>query len=459
VDVVVFLTPGLGNASYLIGDGEEAVVVDPQRDVERFITAARDRRWRITAALDTHVHNDYLSGVLEVGARTGAELVLPAGGGYTFPHRGADEGATVTAGDLRFVARATPGHTPEHLSWEVHVGEAPQPSAILTGGSLLAGSVGRTDLLGPGRTASLTADQYRTIRRLAMLPDETRILPTHGSGSFCAAGPLVTDRVTTLGRQRLMNPLLTLTEEAAFAETLLAGLGEYPAYYRSMAPLNRAGPPVIGGVPIPDRLTVAAFVDRVTAGAWVVDGRPRGEFAAAHLPGSLNIELSETFAAYVGWLLPFDAPLVLVVPAPETEATSEAASQLHRIGFDHVLGVLGGGVDAWQQSGQQLSTYPTTTGQEVVDEQRRGEAGELLDVRQPIEWRDDGTVPGARTIFVGELPARLAELPRDRRITVLCRSGQRAAIAASLLAGAGFEVRLVAEGGAPDWPLPIEQPA
>jgi glyoxylase-like metal-dependent hydrolase (beta-lactamase superfamily II)/rhodanese-related sulfurtransferase len=451
VDVVVFLTPGLGNASYLIGSEREAVLVDPQRDVERFLTAADDRDWRISAVIDTHVHNDYLSGALEVRARTGAELVLPARGGYAFPHRRADEGDTVEFGDLRAVARSTPGHTPEHLSWEVHEGDAGPPAAILTGGSLLAGSVGRTDLLGPDRTPELTADQYRTIRRIARLPDATRVLPTHGSGSFCAAGPIVSDRVTTLGAQRRRNPLLALAEEPAFAATLLAGLGEYPAYYRSMAPINRAGPPVLGGVPVPATIAPDDVERRVGAGAWIVDARARTTFAAAHIPGSLNIELGDTFAAYVGWLAPFDAPLVLVVPEPTGEATIEAATQLHRIGFDHVRGVLRGGIDAWAATGRPLAAYPTVTAGEVVDAEGRGESVELLDVRQPIEWRDEGAVPGARRIFVGDLPGRLDELPRDRPITVLCRSGQRAAIAASILDRAGIEVRLVAEGGAPAW--------
>jgi rhodanese-related sulfurtransferase len=277
------------------------------------------------------------------------------------------------------------------------------------------------------------------------------VLPTHGSGSFCAAGPIVSDRVTTLGAQRRRNPLLALAEEPAFAATLLAGLGEYPAYYRSMAPINRAGPPVLGGVPVPATIAPDDVERRVGAGAWIVDARARTTFAAAHIPGSLNIELGDTFAAYVGWLAPFDAPLVLVVPEPTGEATIEAATQLHRIGFDHVRGVLRGGIDAWAATGRPLAAYPTVTAGEVVDAEGRGESVELLDVRQPIEWRDEGAVPGARRIFVGDLPGRLDELPRDRPITVLCRSGQRAAIAASILDRAGIEVRLVAEGGAPAW--------
>jgi glyoxylase-like metal-dependent hydrolase (beta-lactamase superfamily II)/rhodanese-related sulfurtransferase len=454
MEVEVFITPGLGDASYVLGAGGEAVVVDPQRDADRFLAAADRRGWRIAAVLETHVHNDYLSGALEIRARTGARIVAPGLGDYAFDHRPAGEGDSIAVGGLRIVARATPGHTPEHLSWEVHDADATDPAtptAILTGGSLLAGSVGRTDLLGADRVAELTAAQYRTLRRLATLPDDVRILPTHGSGSFCVAGPVIEERLTTLGLERARNPLLAAIDEPTFAERLLAGLGEYPRYYRHMAPLNRAGPPLIGSVPRPARLAPAAFAARAAAGARVVDARDRVVFAGGHLPGALNVELGDTFAAYVGWLVPFGAPLLLVLPEPLAEAAAEAATQLARIGYDRIEGVLDGGVEAWVDDGRAVRTYPTLSDREAAAEAGRGADLELLDVRQPTEWRDEGTVPGARRIFVGDLPERLAELPRDREVTVLCKSGLRAAMAASLLEAEGFRVRLVASGGAEAW--------
>jgi glyoxylase-like metal-dependent hydrolase (beta-lactamase superfamily II)/rhodanese-related sulfurtransferase len=454
MEVEVFITPGLGDASYVLGGGGEAVVVDPQRDVDRFLAAADRRGWRIVAVLETHVHNDYLSGALEIRARTGAQIVAPSMGGYAFDHRPAGEGDGVAVGELRIVARATPGHTPEHLSWDVHDVDATDPAAptaILTGGSLLAGSVGRTDLLGADRVAELTAAQYRTLRRLATLPDDVRILPTHGSGSFCVAGPVIEERLTTLGRERARNPLLAAIDESTFAERLLAGLGEYPRYYRHMAPINRAGPPLIGNVPRPARLTPAAFAARAAAGVRVVDARDRVVFAGGHLPGALNIELGDTFAAYVGWLTPFGAPLLLVLPDPLVEAAAEAATQLARIGYDRIEGVLDGGLEAWVADGRAIRAYPTLSDREAAAEAGRGADLELLDVRQPTEWRDEGTVPGALRIFVGDLPERLAELPRDREVTVLCKSGLRAAMAASLLEAEGFRVRLVASGGAEAW--------
>lgn len=451
MDVEVFVTPGLGDATYLVGSAGEAVVVDPQRDAGRFLAAAERRGWRIVGSLETHVHNDYLSGALEIRDRTGAPIVAPARGGYRFEHRPAAEGDVVEVGGLRFVARETPGHTPEHLAWDVNEAADPLPSAVLTGGSLLAGSVGRTDLLGPDRTAELTALQYRTIRRLAALPDRVRLLPTHGAGSFCVAGPTIEERVTTLGLERARNPLLAAADEPSFAASLLAGLGEYPRYYRHMAPLNRAGPALIGAVPQPPALGPAAVAAEIEKGGHVVDARDRLAFAAAHLPGSWNIELNETFAAYVGWMLPFDAPLVLVLPEPLAEAAREAATQLARIGFDHIVGHLDGGVDAWQAAGRPVRSYPTLRARDAAAAQAAGAAMELLDVRQPTEWRDEGTVPGARCIFVGDLPDRLSELPRDVEVTVLCKSGARSAIAASLLDRAGIPVRLVATGGSDAW--------
>lgn len=451
MDIELFVTRGLGDATYLLGSEGEAALVDPQRDADRFIVAAESRGWRISHVLETHVHNDYLSGALAVRDRTGAEIVAPARGGYGFAHRPADEGDVVEVGGLRIVARATPGHTPEHLSWDIHPTDAPVPAAILTGGSLLAGSVGRTDLLGRDRTAELTAAQFRSLRRLADLPDDVRILPTHGSGSFCSAGPVIRERATALGAERARNPLLAAPDEPTFAAALLAGLGEYPAYYAHMGPMNRAGPPPIGPIADAPRLDPAGTAVAVAAGVTVVDARDRHAFADAHIPGALNIELDETFAAYVGWLVPFAAPLVLVLPEPVGAAEREAVVQLLRIGFDDVRGILDGGLDAWQADGRAVDAFPTVGARTVVEEQVGGATLDLLDVRQPIEWRDEGSVPGSRRIFVADLPAHLAELPRDHEITVFCKSGARASIAGSLLAAAGVPVRVVAEGGIGAW--------
>ena len=455
MDIEPFATPGLGDASYLVASDGEAALVDPQRDAWRFLAVAAARGLRVTRVLETHVHNDYLSGALETRAATGAEIVAPARGRYSFRFRAADEGTAVEVGALRITAMATPGHTPEHLAWAVREAGSPDsapPVGVFTGGSLLVGTAGRTDLLGEARTGALTALQQASLRRLAALPPEVRILPTHGAGSFCSAGPAAPSRSTTIGAELAGNPILAMVESAGFRDALLGGLGRYPTYYARMAPRNRAGPTVLGGLPATPSLDPAGLARAITSGVRVVDARPRLEFAASHVPGSLNIELDDSFAAYVGWLLPFDAPIALLLPRPEEAARAEAVTQLLRIGFEHVVGYQAGGIDAWRSAGAEVATYPTTTMAAIYTEAAAGRMPPLLDVRQPIEWRDDGVIEGARTIFVADLPGRLGELPRDRRLTVACKTGGRAAIAASLLDAAGFDVRLVATGGQVGWP-------
>lgn len=450
MDLELIHTPGLGNASFVIGAGREAVVVDPPRDAWRVMAAADARGWRITHAVETHVHNDYLSGALELRAALGCEILAPARGRYAFAHRPMDEADSLELEALRLTARATPGHTPEHLAWEITTDDRAVPGAIATGGSLLVGSAGRTDLLGDEATEELTRAQFRSLRQLAELPDEVVVLPTHGAGSFCSVGPADAGRTTTIGRERARNPLLAIGDEEAFRLALLDGLGPYPTYYAEMAPINRAGPVVVGHLPDTPRIGPDALRAAVAAGAHVVDGRSRTQFAAGHIRRSLNIELTDSFASYVGWFVPFGAPVVLVLPEPLEDSIAEAATHLFRIGHDHIIGALDGGLDAWVDGGGTLGSYQVTTAAAARTEIARGARPLLLDVRYPYEWRDEGNVPDAIELSIGDLPSRLDTLPRDAPITVMCKSGSRASIAASMLDSAGFDVRLVTVGGAPD---------
>jgi glyoxylase-like metal-dependent hydrolase (beta-lactamase superfamily II)/rhodanese-related sulfurtransferase len=464
MDLELFVTPGLGDASYLLASGGEAVLVDPQRDAWRFVEAAQRRGWRIRHVLETHVHNDYLSGALETRAATGADIAAPARGGYEFEHLAIDEGDAIEIGSLRLTAWATPGHTPEHLAWAVEDLATTEPlanrtpEAVFTGGSLLVGSAGRTDLLGQALTDALTRDQQRTLQRLAELPDSVQVLPTHGAGSFCSAGPAASSRVSTIGAERFGNPTFALAgaEPAAFRAQALDNLGRFPDYYAHMAGINRRGPRILGRLILPPALDPAAFEAVAAEGVPIVDARDRQSFAAGHLAGSINIELDGTFAGYVGWLLPFGKPVLLVLPDDAPDALGEATTELLRIGYDWVRGWLEGGVTAWADAGRPTSTYDTTTMQELHAASTADPGARiLLDVRQPNEWASDGIVPGAERIFVADLPARIADLPTGSAVTVFCRSGSRAAIAASLLEGAGIDVELVAHGGAANWPGPL----
>jgi len=440
-EVVVIPTPGLGNSTYLVAVDGRAAAIDVPRDAWRIHDAAEQRGWHITHVLETHVHNDYLSGALELAASHGATIVAPAEGGYDFGCQPAREGFELDLGGAGLVARATPGHTPEHLSWELQDSRG-QPTTLFSGGSLLVGGVGRTDLLGLARLDEMTAAQYRTMRRLEELPDEVVVRPTHGAGSFCVAGDVDITGDATIGALRRWNPAFAAPDLAAFEGELASGRTLYPFYYRRMAPLNRRGPRLLGGPPAPHPMTTHAFAEARAAGAWVLDARDRWAFAELHVQGSWNIEAGDSFAAYAGWLLPYDAPLCLVVDSPEQEV--EVRDELSRIGYDHVLGHLGGGMDAWLAVGGETSSYETASWEAL----RTADPRQVLDVRQPYEWRE-GAIPGSRRVFVADLPGVVDDLADGSSYLVACRTGVRAAIAASILDAAGIAVRPVVDGGVP----------
>ncbi|HEX6230213.1 MAG TPA: MBL fold metallo-hydrolase [Actinomycetota bacterium] len=444
MELDLFVTPGLGDNSYVLSSGDEAIAVDPQRDVARFLEAARSRRARIRYAIETHVHNDYVSGAAELREAAGAEIVGPARARFAFPFRPVDDGEELPVGDLRLVALATSGHTPEHMSYVLHRGDG--PVALFSGGSLIVGSAGRTDLLGPEQAEELARAQFRTMRRLAELPNGVALLPTHGAGSFCATSPPGGERTSSLGAERASNPALADVDEETFVRQQLSGLMAFPDYYVHMAPINRAGPRVYGRVPLPPPLPAERVASLLSEGACLVDAREGSAFAAGHVPGSLNVPLEASFGSYVGWLVPFGSPVVLLLPG--RGALEEAATQLFRIGYERLEGHLDGGVHAWRAEGRGLASYPTLEVEDLLGELDRGEAGDVVDVRQRTEW-DEGHLDGSRHVFVGDLPDRLDGFDRTVRTTIVCASGHRSSMAASLLAREGVPVRLVARAGVP----------
>lgn len=451
VEYEIFITPGLGDNSYLLTSGGEAALVDPQRDAWRFLEAADRLKTRVRYVFETHVHNDYVSGACETRAATNADIVAPARGDYDFDLVAAEDGSEFRLGALRIVAIETPGHTPEHVAWLAYEDGNDTPAALFSGGSLIVGSAGRTDLLGPEHTDALTRSQFATMRRLSQLPDSLQVLPTHGAGSFCAASSPAMTRVTTIGEERLRNPALSEADEQQFIRHQLSGLMAYPAYYPNMAPINRRGPEVLGGQPEASPLSPEDVEARSQEGAWIVDTRNRFEFARKHIPGALNIELDSSFGTYVGWLLPFNTPLMLVLPDHGQHAMMrDAVMQLARIGFERVEGYLDGGVEAWPASGRGVQSYDLCDIDDVCHAVIDGDDPYLLDVRQQNEW-DAGHVPDSQHIFIGDLPQRIAEVPDDRTIWIACASGYRAAMAASILVREGRDVRLMAQSGIPEW--------
>jgi hydroxyacylglutathione hydrolase len=424
-------TPELGDRSYVISDGDTAVVIDPQRDLDR-LEPLLDDAGRVTHVLETHVHNDYLSGGLELARRLGAEYGVNAADHVAFARTPLRHGDLIAAGGLRIAVIATPGHTDTHLAYSITAGSATNGAgdgALFTGGSLLFGSVGRTDLCGPEFTRPLAHAQYASAQRLATLPGSTRVFPTHGFGSFCSSGGTSDATAGTLADELAKNGVFRADSEGAFVDDLIASLGAYPTYYAHMGPLNRTGP---GAVDLAAPVTVLSADEvraRIDAGEVVVDLRDRAAFAAGHLRGSTGITLGSQLATFVGWLIPFGAPLTLVASSPDELAA--ARRQLVRIGYDEIAGTTAPVADIAPTLAFRRAGYD-----ELAAERRPGDV--VLDVRR-AEERESGALAGAVHLPLHELLARLDEIPRGR-VWVHCVSGFRAGTAAGLLADLGYDV-------------------
>jgi glyoxylase-like metal-dependent hydrolase (beta-lactamase superfamily II)/rhodanese-related sulfurtransferase len=352
--LIPLVDEGLGNSAYLADlGGGRALAVDAPRDLRALRQAASRRGLRVAFAADTHLHADFLSGAVQLAADDGATVLAAAAGHRAFPHTALADGDEVDLGGLTLRALATPGHTDEHLSYLLLDGT--RELGVFTGGSLIVGSAARTDLLGASRTRELARAQYRSLRRLATLPDETAVWPTHGAGSFCSAPPGA-DRVTTIGAEKAANPLLAEPDEDAFAARLLASLGSYPAYFARLAEVNRRGPALLAGEPGLPPLSPAALGSLMGRGGWVIDVRPVAGFAAGHIPGSVSIPLRDQFATWLGWLIPDDAPLGFVLAPGQDPA--EVIWQALKIGYENLAGQLAGGMAAWQADGRRRPRRP-----------------------------------------------------------------------------------------------------
>ncbi|HET9897968.1 MAG TPA: MBL fold metallo-hydrolase [Streptosporangiaceae bacterium] len=433
IEIATIETPSLGDRSYLATDGSVALVIDPQRDIDRVLAAAEEHGARITHVFETHLHNDYVTGGLALAREVSADYHVNRADTVAFDRVGVGDGDQVKVGDMLLRVIATPGHTFHHLAYVLE--HAGQVIAVFTGGSLLNGSTGRTDLLGTEHAAALARAQHGSARRLAAdLPSGAMVYPTHGFGSFCSATQ-ATGAVSTIGAELLVNPALTLAEDD-YVSTTLAGLDIYPAYYAHMGPANAAGPPAPDLSP-PRPATRGELRRRIDAGDWVVDLRKRPVFAAGHLRGARQFELGDSLATYLGWLIPWGAPLTLIGNSAAEVAAAQRA--LVRIGIDRIESAACGSPADWAD-GEPLASYEVTdfAGYAAVREQR---PVVLLDVRRDSEWRA-ARVDGALHIPLHELEWRMSEVPSDE-VWVHCQAGYRAAIAASLLDAAGRRVVLI----------------
>jgi hydroxyacylglutathione hydrolase len=427
-------TPTLGDRSYLVHDGRVAFVVDPQRDIDRVLDLAAREGVAVTHVFETHIHNDYVTGGHALAARTGATYHVNADDPVAFdrvPVRDGD--ATAVGESMRVRALATPGHTFTHLSYVLEGADG--PVAVFTGGSLLYGSVGRPDLLGPAHTHDLVRRQYASAQRLAAeLPDTAEIYPTHGFGSFCSATQSEATS-STIARERRANPALT-RDERAFVDELLAGLDVWPAYYAHMAPANSAGP-IEPDLSPPQRADADQLRKRLADGEWVVDLRNRVAFAAGHVAGTLNFGLDGSFATYLGWLIPWGTPLTLLAETPEQIA--EAQRELVRIGIDRPAAHASGDPRQWSMDGE-LATLPRATFADLA-QVRHHRPVVVLDTRRRLE-ATESRLEGAVRVPLHELLDRFDEVP-DGEVWVYCAAGYRASIAASVLAATGRRVVVI----------------
>nr|WP_202466652.1 MBL fold metallo-hydrolase [Streptomyces sp. SID4951] len=446
---------GLGNRSYLAGGARTAVAVDPPRDIDQVIAAAVRRGVRISHVVETHLHNDYISGGLELARVTGARYLVPAAARVAFERTAVTDGdAFAIDADLAMRAVATPGHTPHHTSYVLEEGGS--AVAAFTGGSLLIGTVGRPDLVEPRLTEQLARAQYASVCRLAAeLPDATAVLPTHGFGSFCSSSQAEGD-TTTIGQEKAANAAL-LKDVDSFVADLLAGLEDVPAYYAHMGPANAAGPAPVDLTP-PAVADADGIADRLAAGEWVVDLRNPVAFAQGHVAGSFNFEAEGKIATYLAWLVPWGKPVTLL--AESAEQLAAAQRELARVGIDRPAAASTGGPVSWIRAGETQASFPRATFADLAA-RRRGESIAdvegivVLDVRRDSE-RAEGFIDGSVHLPVHLLHQRIADIP-DGTVWVHCAGGMRAAIAASLLDAAGRDVVAVDDSfdAAGDTGLPL----
>jgi hydroxyacylglutathione hydrolase len=438
----------LAHASYLLASEGEAVVVDPQRDVELYLKAAAEHGATVRHIFETHLHADFVSGHRELAARTGAKIYMGAQSGAKFEHVPVSDGFELKFGKVSIRVLETPGHTPESICLVVTDAEkSSAPWAVLTGDSLFIGDVGRPDLSPrhtPAQLAGLLYDSLHT--KLMSLPDSVLVYPAHGAGSLCGKN-MRSERSSTIGTERLTNYALQITSREEFIRQLTSNLPARPEYFARDAEINRTGAAALSDLPPLGGLSPLELDGMLKAGEIALDVRPMDEFAAGHVPGSVNIALGGQFASWAATVLGLASHPVLIA---ETDAQiEEARLRLARVGIEELDGYLAGGVAAWQQSGQPLAIVAQISAQELEQRLLAGKV-QVLDVRREPEW-DAGHVEGAAWWPLDNFRVSPPEIKHGVPLAVHCKGGYRSMIAASLLQRAGFRNVINLIGGFDAW--------
>ncbi|MGB8888345.1 MAG: MBL fold metallo-hydrolase [Candidatus Korobacteraceae bacterium] len=432
----------LAHASYLFGSEGEAVVVDPQRDVEIYLEAAQKQNLKIRHIFETHLHADFVSGHKELAARTGATIYIGKAAKASFPHIAVTDGFELQVGKLGVRVLETPGHTPESCCFVI-TDEKQQPWAVLTGDTLFIGDVGRPDLSKTHTPQQLAGLLYDSLHhKLMALPNPVLVYPAHGAGSLCGRN-MRAERSSTIGSERLTNYALQIKGRDEFIQQMTANLPARPDYFLEDAAINRAGADSLAELPPLAPISAAALKAMLDDGALALDVRPANQFAEGHVPGSINIALSGQFASWAGAVLGLSSRPVLI--AETADQLSEARVRLARVGIEELPGYLEGGVAAWKSAGFALSQLAQITVQELS----RRSGLQVLDVRRQGEW-DAGHIANADWYPLDRFKAQLPVLDHNATFAVHCKSGYRSMIACSLLQRAGYDVVNVI-GGLDAW--------
>src|SRR5215218_2479670 len=468
-----FYDQKLAQASYLIGCNAtgEALIVDPNRDVDLYLHSAATEGLRVAHVTETHIHADFVSGARELAERTGARLYLSDAGGERWSYGYAAEagaillrdGSSFRVGRVEVRVLHVPGHTPEHLTFLVtDTAVASEPMGALTGDFIFVGDVGRPDLLERavhvrGTMEGSARQLFQSLQRFRSLPDYLQIWPGHGAGSACGKA-LGAVPQTTLGYEKRFNWAFSLSSEDEFAKAVLAGQPDPPRYFAEMKRVNQAGPRLLGSYRRPSRLPATKLATVLAEGATVVDTRRAAAYGAAAVPGTINIPVNRAFTTWAGSLIPYDRDFYLMVDESQGQPIDELARDLSGIGLDRMAGYFAGdALESWRHTNGQLQSIPCATVADVITRVRTNDVS-LLDVRAEGEW-NAGHVPNSVNIPVQDLVQRMIEIPRDKQIIVHCQSGARAAIAASLLKARGFDDVSIFSGGFAEWSRSGEQVA
>ncbi|MBZ5571372.1 MAG: MBL fold metallo-hydrolase [Acidobacteriia bacterium] len=450
----------LAHASYMLASEGEAVVVDPQRDVDIYLKAAAEHGVKIRHIFETHLHADFVSGHLELASRTGAKIYIGARAGATFEHVAVSDGFELRAGKALIKVLETPGHTPESICLVIMDEEkSPNPWAVLTGDTLFLGDVGRPDLSkthSSTRLAGLLYDSLHT--KLLKLADDVLVYPAHGAGSLCGRN-MRAERSSTIGTERLTNYALQIKSREEFVRQVTSNLPARPEYFLQDAEINRGGAAPLSELPELPPISARELKSLLDEGVIALDVRPCEQFAAAHVPGAVNIALSGQFASWAGTVLGLSARPVLIAESPEQ--VSEARLRLARVGIEDARGFLEGGIEGWKQAGLALAETPQMTVQDL-NEKLRTRQSRVLDVRREPEWQA-GHIEDAAWWPLDNFKVSPPEIDRDAPIAVHCKSGYRSMIACSLLQRAGFRNVTNVVGGFDAWqqaklPVEVERP-